>query len=361
MAHHGFEDGYLEAIEVVWADVPTGRGPTGTAIREGRVVAGYDFANEGGLVPWKTEALRRGYASAAALPVSLQGETIGAISMYSGDAAPVGEEELHFLRQLADDVAFGVQALLQRAARVRADAGREARRSWPSSSQQDCFRALIEGSSDLTLVIDREGIIRFASPGVARGDLAGRPRSSTAARCSTTSTPTIIAGRSRRWRRCWPLPARPAGSRSASVARTARYALVESGLRNLLDAPGVGGIVVINRDVTEQNASGAAPAGPEAGERRPPGRRRRPRLQQPAHRHPRLRRDAAGGARGARGGPGDRARSRRAGERAGELTRQLLAFARKQVDRARSSSTSTTYAASEKMLRRVLGEDIRWS
>jgi two-component system cell cycle sensor histidine kinase/response regulator CckA len=359
VAHHGFEDGYLEAIEVVWADVPTGRGPTGTAIREGRVVAGCYFANEGGLAPWKTEALRRGYASAAALPVSVQGETIGAISMYSDDAAPVVEEELHFLRQLAEDVAFGVQALRQRAARVRADAGREAA-LLALSSEQDRFRALIEGSSDLTMVIDREGIIRFTNPtsfeviGRSPGELDDSP-----------VLDHIHPDDHPRAKRAMAEVLATPGATSRVEVRVRRadgtYALVESGLRNLLDTPGVGGIVVNNRDITERN-------------------RFREQLQQAqklesvgrlaggvAHDFnnlltiilscgEELQRELAAASPRAQDSMEDIVAAAR---RAGDLTRQLLAFARKQLIAPEVVDLAGALRQSNKLLGRVIGEDVR--
>ena len=251
VAHAGHEDGYLDTIDVVWADVPAGRGPTGTAIREGRVMVGHYSAAEGDLAPWRAEALRRGYASATALPISFEGETVGALSMYSGDVAPVGEEELRFLRQLADDLAFGVHALRQRTARVRADAGREAA-LLALSSEQDRFRLLIEGSSDLTLVIDREGTIRFASP-ASREVLGHAPEELTGALVLDHIHPDDHARARAAMAEVLPSPG--ASSRVELRVRRAdgTHALVESGLRNLLDVQGVAGVVINNRDITERN------------------------------------------------------------------------------------------------------------
>ena len=121
VAHAGYDDGFLAQADIVWADEPRGRGPTGTAVREGRLVVGRSFASDPSLAPWKAEALRRGYASSTALPIAFDGERVGVLSMYAGDPAAFGEEELRFLKHLADDLGFGAVALRRRSEALKAE------------------------------------------------------------------------------------------------------------------------------------------------------------------------------------------------------------------------------------------------
>ena len=127
--------------------------------------------------------------------------------------------------------------------------------------------------------------------------------------------------------------------------------------------------VGVNLDVTamkmgeperrERRSNGAADGWPpQAGPHRQAGRGRGPRFQQPADRHQRLQR--AGPFHGGGQEPGEppRARIREAGQRAPRLTRQLLAFSRRQIMAPRMLDLNSMVQEAWGKLEGFLGPDI---
>jgi len=120
VAQFGFENGYLELAQITWADDERGRGPTGTAIRQGVVQVNQNFLTNPNMTPWRESALLRGYQSSIALPLQDESSTFGALTIYSALPDAFDEEELHLLKELANDLAFGITALRVRAERNQA-------------------------------------------------------------------------------------------------------------------------------------------------------------------------------------------------------------------------------------------------
>jgi signal transduction histidine kinase/PAS domain-containing protein/ActR/RegA family two-component response regulator len=126
VAFVGFGQEYLKNGRVSWADVPRGRGPTGTCIRTGKVHFGRNFAQDPELAPWRDEALKIGFRSSMALPLMSGGKAFGALNIYSETPDAFGESEV-VLRELADDLAFGILNLRARVERDQARAAAEKR------------------------------------------------------------------------------------------------------------------------------------------------------------------------------------------------------------------------------------------
>jgi PAS domain S-box-containing protein len=124
MAHAGYEAGYLASVTVSWHDNEHGRGPSGVAIRSGRPVISRDLAADPATAPWYTEALARGYASVAALPLGRDGDVFGVLGICSDERDAFRDEEIVLLEQLAADLAYGVGTLRARAVREAGEAER---------------------------------------------------------------------------------------------------------------------------------------------------------------------------------------------------------------------------------------------
>jgi PAS domain S-box-containing protein len=118
----GFEDGYLETLCVSWADNEFGHGPTGKAIRTGRPSVVTNILEDPEYALWRPEALKRGYASAIAVPLIIDSKVTGTLNIYS--AQPfffAEEEETALLTDVGNNLSYGIKALRTRAALIRSE------------------------------------------------------------------------------------------------------------------------------------------------------------------------------------------------------------------------------------------------
>ena len=121
VAHAGFEERYLQTADITWADTERGRGPTGTAIRTGKPVVARNTQTESHLDPWREEQLKRGYASGIALPIFLNDQVLGGLTIYAKEVDAFDSEEVRLLTELCNDLEYGIQTLRTRAERKQAE------------------------------------------------------------------------------------------------------------------------------------------------------------------------------------------------------------------------------------------------
>jgi PAS domain S-box-containing protein len=121
VASAGFEEGYLDTLSISWADTERGSDPTGTAIRTGQVSQCRNMLTDPQFAPWRAEAVKCGYASSAVFPLLIDGQTIGALTLYSRESDGFPDDEVQLLKELADDLAFGITTLRLRAAHTLAE------------------------------------------------------------------------------------------------------------------------------------------------------------------------------------------------------------------------------------------------
>ena len=110
---------YLSNARITWANAPRGRGPVGTAIRTGKVSVCHNTLTDPRFTPWREAARRQRYGSVIALPLKVDGESIGALCLYGSEPNMFDKGEQLRLEDLANDLAFGISMLRLRAERER--------------------------------------------------------------------------------------------------------------------------------------------------------------------------------------------------------------------------------------------------
>ncbi len=121
VACRGADEGFLQQAIFSLRDEPAGRVPAAVAIREGRAVVANRVESDPRMAPLRTEALRRGYRSAAAFPLRNNGDVIGCFVLYSAEPGFFNEEEVKLLDEVAGDVSFALRQMENEARRRLAE------------------------------------------------------------------------------------------------------------------------------------------------------------------------------------------------------------------------------------------------
>lgn len=121
VGHAGFVDGYLDSRKISWDGDENGLGPEGQAVRIGKPYVVKNILADPDIMPWRGEALKRGYASAVALPLVSKGGTFGMLSIYSEEPDIFTSDEVNLLKDLTDNLVYGIVALHTRTERIRAE------------------------------------------------------------------------------------------------------------------------------------------------------------------------------------------------------------------------------------------------
>jgi PAS domain S-box-containing protein len=161
VAQAGYEEGYLDSLDITWADTERGRGPTGKAIRTGKPCTAKNILTDPDYAPWRDEANRRGYASSVSIPLIAKNQTLGALSMYAEEPDTFDTEEVNLLTELADDLAYGIMALR---ARIESERTEEALRA-----SEEKYKTLFESAGEGILIADIETKeFKYANPAICK-------------------------------------------------------------------------------------------------------------------------------------------------------------------------------------------------
>ncbi|GEM_PF-4755649 len=144
---------------------PDGGGPAEIAMREQRAVFNNDFGATPQTAPWAARARRFGIRSSAALPLVVDGRTIGILGLYSSVRGRFDATEQALAEQMAGDIALGIEH--QRRG-VEIERSRAQLRDILDGLQVFVSLATIDG---VMVEINRAGLV---AAGVDAGELIGR-------------------------------------------------------------------------------------------------------------------------------------------------------------------------------------------
>jgi len=169
----GYDEGYLDKTVVSARDIPEGRGPTGTAYREGRHVVINQLASDPSMKLWREEAEKRGYGSIAAFPFAPNTRYAGTFTLYAEEQGFFDDEIVRLLDEMTGDITFALKSLEDE--EERAAALEKIRRD------EEKFRSIFNALPLLIISINRSGLIVDCNQrigdalGYAKEEIIGQP------------------------------------------------------------------------------------------------------------------------------------------------------------------------------------------
>ena len=148
VASYGVDEEYLDNIKITWNDDIYGRGPTGTAIKTSLPAVVNDISMHPHYKPWRKDALECSYHSSIALPLLDDDHCFGALNIYANKPNAFDEETQHFLREMANDLAFGIVSI---------------RNKLKNAKHEKQMGTLIEKNPDAIFILDKKHKIEFAN------------------------------------------------------------------------------------------------------------------------------------------------------------------------------------------------------
>ena len=155
MGSAGRDVEYLDGLHLTWVDEPSGRGPTGTAIRAGRIAICNNIETDPGFNLWREKAGRFGFRSVIGLPLYCESAVIGALTIYANEPDAFRDEEMGLLQELSGDLSYGIGAHRHRLDQARAE------RALLQSAME--FRTLFDNVNDVIFIADLQGRILEAN------------------------------------------------------------------------------------------------------------------------------------------------------------------------------------------------------
>jgi len=153
----GIAQEYGVKVHISARDDRFGQGGTGLAFRTGKATVIDDFENDPRMAPWREQAKRLGLRSSVTIPIPRRGLLDYALVLYSCEPAFFNDREVRLIEEVAANISYALGRLDEEADRHSAE---EALRN-----SEERYRLLVE-SSPVGMYVHTGGIVRYMN---ARG------------------------------------------------------------------------------------------------------------------------------------------------------------------------------------------------
>ncbi|MGZ6272854.1 MAG: PAS domain S-box protein [Candidatus Limnocylindrales bacterium] len=117
----GRDQAVLDGIAVSIRNDRDGRDPVAMAIRKNRTVVVEDVKNDDRMAAWRSRLADTDFRTAAAFPIRMAGQPIGAIALYSSQVGYFDADERRLFEELAGDLSFALESIEAERGRTAAE------------------------------------------------------------------------------------------------------------------------------------------------------------------------------------------------------------------------------------------------
>ncbi|EDX74773.1 PAS fold family [Coleofasciculus chthonoplastes PCC 7420] len=113
---------YLERFVMPEFNPFSGESPVDSVLQTGQPIVCRHIQTDPKFTPWRSHALQQGYGALIVLPLQVKDQPLGVLTIYAVNSGSFAPEEVQLLKELANDLASGIEGLRTRLAREQAEA-----------------------------------------------------------------------------------------------------------------------------------------------------------------------------------------------------------------------------------------------
>jgi PAS domain S-box-containing protein len=153
-ASSGVGSEFVNSLRIPLDDIDLNAGPTGRAVKEGKLMVSRDIATDQTVGSWRERALSFGYRSSASIPIRLGGTVIGTLNLYSEEPEFFTDKETDLMMEISATVSYALDMMKNQESRKRAQAS--------FKRESELTQRVLETAGSIITVLDRQGnIVRF--------------------------------------------------------------------------------------------------------------------------------------------------------------------------------------------------------